>query len=107
MLQNLREQVQRQPSAVPSPARWWVASIGLAVAYGIAYFLAAGLSLYLLPNPDGVAVFWPAAGVSSGVLIALGARCAMAGGRRHHCRDPLGQSHGRSERLERLRLRSV
>ena len=72
MLQNLREQVQRQPSAVPSPARRWVASIGLAVAVGIAYFLAARLSLYLLTKPDGVAVFWPAAGVSSGVLIALG-----------------------------------
>ena len=82
MLQNLRAQVQRQPSAVASPARWWVASIGLAVAVGIAYFLAARLSLYLLTKPDGVAVFWPAAGVSSGVLIALGrdARWPVAAG---------------------------
>ena len=82
MLQNLRAQVQRQPSAVPSPARWWVASIGLAVAVGIAYFLAARLSLYLLTQPAGVAVFWPAAGVSSGVLIALGrdARWPVAAG---------------------------
>ena len=59
-------------SLLASPERWWVASIGLAVAVGIAYFLAARLSLYLLTKPDGVAVFWPAAGVSSGVLIALG-----------------------------------
>jgi hypothetical protein len=44
----------------------------LAVAVGIAYFLSARLSLFLLTQPDGVAVFWPAAGVASGVLIALG-----------------------------------
>lgn len=71
MLQNLR-QVQRQLSAGPNPARWWVGAIGLAVAVGIAYFLAARLSLYLLTKPDGVAVFWPAAGVAAGVMIALG-----------------------------------
>ena len=47
-------------------------SITLAVAVGIAYFLSARLSLFLLTKPDGVAVFWPAAGVASGVLIALG-----------------------------------
>src|SRR5262249_22315431 len=38
----------------------------------VAYFLAARLSLFLQTEPDGVAVFWPAAGVSSGILIALG-----------------------------------
>lgn len=50
----------------------WIGAIGLAVAVGIAYFLAARLSLLLLAKPDGVAVFWPAAGVSSGALIAFG-----------------------------------
>ena len=50
----------------------WVGSIGLAVAVGIAYFLAARLSLVLLTKPDGVAVFWPASGVAAGILIALG-----------------------------------
>lgn len=40
----------------------------------VAYFLAAQLSLGLLLKPDGVAVFWPAAGISSGALIALGPR---------------------------------
>ena len=45
---------------------------GLAVAVGIGYFLAARLSLFLLAKPDGVAVFWPAAGISSGILIAFG-----------------------------------
>src|SRR6516162_6270823 len=44
----------------------------LTVAVGIAYFLSARLSLFLLTKPDGVAVFWPAAGVASGVLIAFG-----------------------------------
>lgn len=49
-----------------------ILSIRLAVIVGLAYFLSARLSLFLLTQPDGVAVFWPAAGVSSGVLIALG-----------------------------------
>ena len=52
--------------------RQWARSIGLAAAVGIAYFLAARLSLLLLTKPDGVAVFWPASGVAAGVLIALG-----------------------------------
>src|SRR6266480_2159488 len=60
----------------------WLKLTGLAIAVGIAYFLAARLSLALLTKPDGVAVFWPAAGVSSGVLIALGrgARWPVAAG---------------------------
>ena len=43
----------------------------LAAAVGAIYFLTARLSLGLLLEPDGVAVFWPAAGISSGILIAL------------------------------------
>ena len=50
----------------------WPGKIGLAAAVGVAYFLAARLGLGLLLEPDGVAVFWPAAGISSGILIALG-----------------------------------
>jgi integral membrane sensor domain MASE1 len=50
----------------------WVGAVGLAVVVFIVYFFAAQLSLALLPEPDGVALFWPAAGVSSGVLIAFG-----------------------------------
>jgi signal transduction histidine kinase len=65
---------QRQRSAADDLARRWVNSIGLAVAVGLAYFLAARLSVGLLLPPEGVAVFWPAAGISSGVLIALGPR---------------------------------
>src|SRR6201982_2761086 len=50
----------------------WIGSIALAIAVSVAYFFAAQLSLGLLTKPDGVAVFWPAAGISSGMLIALG-----------------------------------
>jgi signal transduction histidine kinase len=46
----------------------------LAVAIGLAYFLAAFLSYHLALQPEGLAVFWPASGVSSGLLIALGPR---------------------------------
>lgn len=49
-------------------------AIGVALAVGIAYFLGARLSLYLLTKPDGVAVFWPASGVAAGALITLGPR---------------------------------
>ena len=48
------------------------ALIGLAAAVGVGYFLAARLSLALLTTPDGVAVFWPAAGLAAGTMIALG-----------------------------------
>ena len=43
-----------------------------AVGVALAYFFTARLSLVLLEPVDGVAVFWPAAGVASGILIALG-----------------------------------
>lgn len=66
----------RQRSAANSPARRWGESIGLAALVGLGYFLAARLSIGLVLKPEGVAVFWPAAGISSGVLIALGSRRA-------------------------------
>ena len=49
----------------------WVNAIGIAVLVGGVYVLTAKLSLTLL-TPEGVAVFWPAAGVAAGTLIALG-----------------------------------
>jgi integral membrane sensor domain MASE1 len=69
MVHNLR--VQAQESDAADQAWRWMASIWFAVVVGTAYFLAAKLSLLLL-TPDGVAVFWPAAGVAAGALIALG-----------------------------------
>jgi len=80
MLQNLSQEVHRRTRADPTLPR--IGAIGLAIAVGIAYFVAAQLGLALLTKPDGVAVFWPAAGVSSGVLIVLGrdARLPVASG---------------------------
>ena len=52
----------------------WPGAIAFTVAIAIAYFVAARLSLELLTKPEGVAVFWPAAGVSAGALIVLGSR---------------------------------
>ena len=46
----------------------FISTVGVALGY----FITARLSLALLEPVDGVAVFWPAAGVASGILIALG-----------------------------------
>jgi PAS domain S-box-containing protein len=67
MQQNARAMAQSEAD----PAWSWMTSIVLAVVVGCVYILAANMSLALL-TPDGVAVFWPAAGVASGTLIALG-----------------------------------
>jgi PAS domain S-box-containing protein len=62
------------PSILPlrqsAGATAWVFAGAVAVA--TAYFLAAKLSLALLEEADGVAVFWPAAGIASGILIGFG-----------------------------------
>jgi len=60
----------KRVQAIGSPS--WVGSIGLTIAVAVTYFLAARLRLALLTEPDGVAVFWPAAGIAAGLLIALG-----------------------------------
>jgi signal transduction histidine kinase/integral membrane sensor domain MASE1/ActR/RegA family two-component response regulator len=57
--------------AEPIWPRWAIVATGT-VAVAVIYFLAARLGLLLLEQSDGVAVFWPAAGVASGVLIAVG-----------------------------------
>src|SRR5258708_28821657 len=61
-------------AACRAPARppAWACSVVATAAVAIAYFLSARLSLALLEKPDGVAVFWPAAGVASGTLIVAG-----------------------------------
>jgi integral membrane sensor domain MASE1 len=72
MLDSRQEQmIRRQVPSEGNPVRQRVGPMALAVGVGVAYFLAARLSLLLMSQP-GVAVFWPAAGVSSGILIALG-----------------------------------
>src|SRR5207245_5773934 len=72
MLESPRKQARSRLSEKPRPGQRWLASVRLAIAIFTAYFLAARLGLFLQTQPDGVAVFWPAAGVSSGILIALG-----------------------------------
>jgi len=62
----------QRPTAIDELAGTWPGKIGLAAGLAVAYYVTAWLSLGLLLEPDGVAVFWPAAGISSGVLIALG-----------------------------------
>jgi PAS domain S-box-containing protein len=76
-LRELQQQIERQLPAFAEPPRQWHRTIGIAIAVGIAYFLAARLSLLLLTKPDGVAVFWPAAGVAAGVLIVLGSSAQL------------------------------
>jgi signal transduction histidine kinase len=61
-------------SVAADPARRWVVGVVLAVVVGLAYFLAGRFGVSLILQPEGVAVFWPAAGISTGVLIALGPR---------------------------------
>src|ERR1700722_3720591 len=82
MWQDLQKQVLHPSSGFSKSPRIWVVRAVLAVLLGVAYFMAARLSLLLLTKPDGVAVFWPAAGVAAGVLIALGpgARLPVAAG---------------------------
>jgi signal transduction histidine kinase len=82
MLQAAQKPVERVLPTFAQKPRRWVGAVGLAIALGVFYFLAARLSLALITKPDGVAVFWPAAGVSSGALIALGhgARSPVAAG---------------------------
>ncbi len=55
----------------------WAIWGALTVALGIAYFLAARLSLALLLEPDGVAVFWPAAGIAAGAVISIGSTARL------------------------------
>jgi two-component sensor histidine kinase/integral membrane sensor domain MASE1 len=50
--------------------------IGLALALSVAYFIAARLGLLFLAKP-GLAVFWPAAGIAVGTLIASGPKARL------------------------------
>jgi PAS domain S-box-containing protein len=72
MLQSLRKRVLDEAPAAAEIGQRWASSIWLAGLTAVVYFLAAQLSLLLLTKPDGVAVFWPAAGIAAGAMIALG-----------------------------------
>jgi PAS domain S-box-containing protein len=79
---ELPAQIQGELSVTRRSRPQWARPIGLFVLVGVAYYLAARLSLLLLTKPDGVAVFWPASGIAAGALIALGpaARWPVAAG---------------------------
>ena len=74
MLERPLARGQRQGTLASNLTRRWAASIGLATIVGLVYFLAALLSYGLALQSEGLAVFWPASGISSGFLIALGSR---------------------------------
>ena len=65
--------VERSASTV---SRSGVEIVTLAVGLSLVYFLAARRSFLLRAQP-GVAVFWPAAGIAAGVLIALGPKARL------------------------------
>jgi len=73
------EKGQGAAFSLDSSSHTWLGAAGLAIAVGIAYFVAARLGLVL--RVEGVAVFWPAAGIAVGALITLGpsARFPVAG----------------------------
>ena len=72
MLESPRKHAQSRFLEKPTPRQRWLASVRLTVTIFVAYCLAGRLGLALQTQPDGVAVFWPAAGISAGILIALG-----------------------------------
>jgi PAS domain S-box-containing protein len=80
-LLKLCAQIEGDPNVRGEPRRWLL-SVGVAVAVGTTYFLAAQLGFALLTATERVAVFWPASGIAVGVLLALGpwARAPVAAG---------------------------
>ena len=70
------EKSQRAALPFDNSGHSWLDAISLAVAIGIAYFLAARLGLALRAK-EGVAIFWPAAGIAVGALVALGPRVRL------------------------------
>src|SRR5262249_55452954 len=71
MVQMLREQFPGQFTAAEHTRRSWIRLVTLTIALGVAYFLVAHLTLLLVAKV-GAVIVWPAAGISAGVLIALG-----------------------------------
>ena len=63
-----REAIEALPAG---PYQSWLGTVGLAVAVGIAYFMAALFGLALRAN-TGTSIFWPGAGISVGALIVWG-----------------------------------
>jgi len=71
-IKSLRHRTWPSTSWLRQPSGALVRPLAISVSVGICYFVAARFGLALLTAADGVAVFWPAAGISAGALIALG-----------------------------------
>jgi PAS domain S-box-containing protein len=76
VLETTSRQAPDLTAAKCHPWSSWIAFGRPAVTVGVAYFLAARLGL-ALTMPDGVAAFWPAAGVGAGAMIALGSAARL------------------------------
>jgi signal transduction histidine kinase len=75
MSQLLPEFGKSQHSNSADWIRRWTGYVAIATAVGAAYFLVGRLTMLgAVFQPDKSTLFWPAAGISSGVLIALGPR---------------------------------
>ncbi len=71
MRASIFEEDQRLRLAPDGPRAWkWLSNTCIAAAVAAAYFFAAELSNSFLITPETV-IFWPAAGISSGLLISL------------------------------------
>lgn len=53
---------------------YWRQDLALAVALGLVYYALARLGILFQAEPENIALFWPAAGISAGAMIATGRR---------------------------------
>jgi PAS domain S-box-containing protein len=53
---------------------YWRQDAALAVALGLVYYALARLGILFQAEPENIALFWPAAGISAGAMIAAGRR---------------------------------
>jgi PAS domain S-box-containing protein len=53
---------------------YWRQDAALAVALGLVYYALARLGILFQAEPENIALFWPAAGISAGAMIASGRR---------------------------------
>ena len=65
------------PLSPPRPAPSRVTGPVLALVLGCAYFSAAESSFVLVAKPEQIPAFWPASGLSAGILVAIGARAYL------------------------------
>src|SRR5262245_21198764 len=71
-INSLRHGTWASTSWLRQRSRALVRPLAISVTVGACYFVAARFGLAMLTAADDVAVFWPAAGISAGALIALG-----------------------------------